>query len=110
MISVAFWRKENRRVIVEVLPDLRKDKNGNYYWKSGVPLDPKKPKMLVRITDKFCQDQYYPTDREFQLIASMMDVESLQLITEGFAVKEKWNISNLKNPESRKIERFLSKS
>jgi len=109
-MKVMLFHKENRRVIVDVLPDLRHDQKGNYYWKGGIPINPKIPKMLVRITDKLCQDRYYPTDKEFALLTTMMDKESINLIKEAFEVKEEWNSRNLKNPEPRKIERLFGHS
>ena len=101
------WTRSNRRIIVNILPDLRKDEKGNYYWKSGKPIDPKIPKWLVRITDKWVQDEYFPLDSEFPLINAMFDEDSNKLVREAFEFKEKHNKANLKNPESRKIERIF---
>jgi hypothetical protein len=101
------WIRSNRRIIVEVVPDLRKDEQGNYYWKGGKPINPQIPKWLVKITDKWLDDEYYPLDREFTLIKSMLDNDSNRLVLEAFEFKEKHNKANLKNPESRKIERIF---
>ena len=89
------------------MPDLRKDKNGSYYWKGGKPINPQIPKWLVKITDKWLDDEFFPVDREFLLIKTMLDDDSNMLIREAFEFKEQHNKANLKNPENRKIERVF---
>jgi hypothetical protein len=108
MTLTAVWRRENKRCIIEVVPDLRKNNEGNYYWKGGIPIDPKIPKWLVKITDKFIKDVYYPTDEEFSFVSTTLDTESLGFVIEAFKQKEEHNKANLKNPESRKKEQIFS--
>lgn len=90
------WKKETPRCVIQIVATPN--------WKHGKPINPKIPKWLVRIIDKWTHNNYFPWDREFELIKHMMDKDSLQLLREAFQIKEEHNKANLKNPESRRIE------
>jgi len=94
------WEKTTQRCVVQIISSSN--------WKAGIPLNPQIPKWLVKITDRFTQDTYVPTDDELILITHTLDSESLTLVAEAFSVKEKHNRANLKNPESRKKEAIFN--
>jgi len=76
-------------------------------WKKGEPINPKIPKWLVKVTDRFTQDEYYPTDMEFALLSKTMDEDEIFLLSAIVKLKERHNRANLKNPENRAIEAYI---
>lgn len=100
------WEKETRRAKIKIIAVV--GWKPEYKERGGIPIDPKIPKWLVKIEDKFTKDSFCPTDAEFELVGNMYDTETLRVIIEAFQIKEKHNKANLKNPECRKKERIFS--
>jgi len=95
------WQRETPRCIIQIV--------ATWNWKRGKPINPKIQKWLVKITDKWLQDEYFPHDKEFALIVNWLDEESLEVISEAFRLKEQHNRANLKNPESRANEQIFGR-
>lgn len=90
---------ETERFVIEIVTSNN--------WKKGKPINPKIPKWLVKVTDKFTHDEYSPTDTEFQFLTSTMDEIELILLSGALRIKERHNSANLKNPEKRPIELYI---
>ena len=94
------WEKSSKRCSIKIITTTN--------WKEGKPKDPKIPKYLVKVQDRFIDSEFYcPNDKEIELLFHQWDKESLGLLSEAFKIKESHNLSNLKNPEPRTIEAVL---
>jgi len=90
---------ETKRFIMEIIPSRS--------WRKGEPINPKIPKWLVKVSDKFTHDEYFPDDQELKMLTSTMDEIELILFNYMLNIKERHNFANLKNPENRSIERYI---
>jgi len=101
MIPNIIWQRETQNSLVQIITTPN--------WKSGIPINPKIPKYLIRVFDKIIDTEpYVPTDLEFQLLSHQWRGKDLENLVEALRIKEKHNLANLKNPEPRKIERLLN--
>jgi len=78
-------------------------------WRKGNPINPKVPKYLVKVIDKFTHDEFYPRDHEFSLLLHQMSEDEIIFLSDLIRFKERHNRSNLKNPETRHIENDIHK-
>lgn len=76
-------------------------------WRNGIPKNLKAPKYLIKIANNKTGLSHVPTDQELEEYAHILPLETLQIFEEAIQIKEKHNYKNLKNPEQRKIERYI---
>jgi len=79
-------------------------------WNKGHPINPKIPKYLVWIHDKWIDKKgCCPADTELPIYANSLPLLDLKNLIDAFDFKERHNEKNLKNPEYRHIEEYLVK-